>query len=76
MVLGYSLLRAYIAEDIQLLFVFSTHAFFLAGWAVETREFLVLELPSVRRVEIRRSERVNAKTARGQHLKLSPYRPQ
>src|SRR5258707_12424593 len=39
MVLGYSLLRAYVAEHIQLLLVFSTHTFFLSGCAVETREF-------------------------------------
>src|ERR1035438_6029825 len=39
MVLGYSLLRAYVAEHIQLLLVFSTHSFFLSGCAVETREF-------------------------------------
>ena len=39
MVLGNSLLRAYVAEHIQLLLVFSTHAFFLSGCAVETREF-------------------------------------
>jgi hypothetical protein len=37
--LGYSLLRAYVAEHIQLLLVFSTHTFFLSGCAVETREF-------------------------------------
>src|ERR1022692_1266274 len=39
MVLGYSLLWAYVAEHIQLLLVFSTHASFLSGCAVETREF-------------------------------------
>src|SRR5271166_2858146 len=39
MVLRHSLLRADIAEDIQLLLVFSAHAFFLSGCAVETREF-------------------------------------
>src|ERR1022692_4269864 len=37
--LGYSLLRAYVAEHIQLLLVFSTHTFFLSGCAVETRAF-------------------------------------
>jgi len=31
--------RAYVAKHIQLLLVFSTHAFFLSGCAVETREF-------------------------------------
>jgi hypothetical protein len=39
MILRYSLLRAYVAEHIQLLLVFSAHAFFLSGRAVETREF-------------------------------------
>ena len=39
MVLRNSLLRADIAEDIQLLFVFSTHALFLSPYAVETREY-------------------------------------
>jgi hypothetical protein len=39
MILRYSLLRAYIAEHIQLQLVFSAHAFFLSGRAVETREF-------------------------------------
>ena len=39
MVLGHSLLRADVAEHVQLLLVFSTHAFFLSGCAVETREF-------------------------------------
>jgi len=29
----------YVAEHIQLLLIFSTHAFFLSGCAVETREF-------------------------------------
>jgi hypothetical protein len=38
MVLLNSLLRADIAEDTQLLFVFSAHAFFLSGSVVETRE--------------------------------------
>src|ERR1019366_9369404 len=37
--LGYSLLRANVAEHIQLLLVLSTHTFFLSGCAVETREF-------------------------------------
>jgi hypothetical protein len=35
---GHSMLWADIAEDIQLLLVFSAHAFFLSGCA-ETREF-------------------------------------
>ena len=39
MILRYSLLRTYVAEHIQLLLVFSAHAFFLSGRAVETREF-------------------------------------
>jgi hypothetical protein len=39
MVLRHSLLRAGIAEDIQLLFVFSAHPFFLSGCVVETKEF-------------------------------------
>ena len=38
-VLGHSLLPAYVAKHIQLLLVFSPHAFFLSGCAVETREF-------------------------------------
>jgi hypothetical protein len=33
------LLRAYIAEHIQLLLVVSTHVFFLSACVVETREF-------------------------------------
>jgi len=33
------LLWADIAEDIQLLLIFSAHAFFLSGCVVETREF-------------------------------------
>jgi hypothetical protein len=33
------MIRAYVQEHIQLLLVFSTHAFFLSGCAVETREF-------------------------------------
>jgi hypothetical protein len=37
-VLRHSLLRADIAEDIQLLFVFSAHTFFLAGCVVETKD--------------------------------------
>jgi hypothetical protein len=36
-----SLLGAYVAEHSQLLLVISTHVFFLTGWPVETREFLV-----------------------------------
>jgi hypothetical protein len=32
-IVGYSLLRAYVAEHIQLLLVVSTHAFFLSGCA-------------------------------------------
>jgi glucose-6-phosphate 1-dehydrogenase len=39
MVLGHSLLWAYVAKHIQLLLVFSTHTFFLSGCAVETRQF-------------------------------------
>jgi len=39
MVLWNSLLGADIAEHVQLLLVFSTHAFFLAATVVETREF-------------------------------------
>jgi len=46
-ILRHSLLRADIAEDIQLLFVFSSHTFFLSGWVVETREFCGTEVPSV-----------------------------
>jgi hypothetical protein len=38
-VVGHSLLWAYVAEHIQLLLVVSSHAFFLSGCAVETREF-------------------------------------
>ena len=38
-VVRYSLLWAYVAEHIQLLLVVSSHAFFLSGCAVETREF-------------------------------------
>ena len=33
------LLGADVAEHVQLLLVFSPHAFFLSGWVVETREF-------------------------------------
>ena len=40
MILRYWLLRANVAEDIQLLLVFSSHAFFLSECVVETREFL------------------------------------
>lgn len=40
MVVGYSLLWAYAAENIQLLLVVSTHTFFLSGCAVETGEFV------------------------------------
>jgi hypothetical protein len=47
-VLGYSLLRAYVAEHIQLLLVLSTHTFFLSGWVVETREFCGTALASNR----------------------------
>ncbi len=47
-VVGYSLLWAYVAEHIQLLLVFSTHAFFLSGCAVETREFRGTPSPSKR----------------------------
>lgn len=39
MILRYSLLRAYIAEHVQLLLIFSAHAFFLSVPAVETRSF-------------------------------------
>src|SRR5208283_3900136 len=39
-VLGHSLLRADVAEHVQLLLVLSTHTFFLSGCLVETREFL------------------------------------
>src|ERR1700733_1193395 len=39
MVLWNSLLRVDIAEHVQLLIVFSAHAFFLSGCVVETREF-------------------------------------
>src|ERR1017187_8153745 len=48
MILGYSLLWAYVAEHIQLLLVFSTHTFFLSGCAVETREFRGTPSPSKR----------------------------
>src|ERR1022692_650044 len=48
MVLGYSLLRAYVAEHIQLLLVFSTHTSFLSGCAVETRAFRGTESASNR----------------------------
>jgi hypothetical protein len=34
-----SLLGADVTEHVQLLLVFSAHAFFLSGCAVETREF-------------------------------------
>jgi hypothetical protein len=34
-----SLLRAYVAENSQLLIILSTHVFFLSGSVVETREF-------------------------------------
>ena len=39
MVLRNSLLGADVTEHLQLLLVFSTHAFFLSGCVVETREF-------------------------------------
>jgi hypothetical protein len=39
MALRHSLLGADIAEDIQLLFVFSAHAFLLSDFVVETRGF-------------------------------------
>src|ERR1035441_4948880 len=39
MVPRHSLFRTYIAKHIQLLLVFSAHAFFLSGCAVETRAF-------------------------------------
>src|SRR5579864_3642177 len=39
MVLRNSLLGTDVTEHIQLLLVFSTHAFFLSGCVVETREF-------------------------------------
>src|SRR5437667_9940239 len=39
MVLGNPLLRTDVTEHVQLLLVFSAHAFFLSGCAVETREF-------------------------------------
>src|SRR6266851_9641381 len=48
MVLGYSLLWAYVAEHIQLLLVLSTHTFFLSGCAVETRELPGTASPSNR----------------------------
>src|ERR1022692_1574230 len=48
MVLGYSLLRAYVAEHIQLLLVFSKHTSFLSGCAVETRAFRGTESASNR----------------------------
>jgi hypothetical protein len=40
MILRNSLLRADVAENVQLLLVFSAHASFLSSCAVETREFL------------------------------------
>jgi hypothetical protein len=42
MILGYPLLRAYVAEHIQLLFIFSAHTVFLAASPVEARAFLNL----------------------------------
>src|SRR5436190_20152568 len=39
MVLGNPLLRTDVTEHVQLLLVFSAHAFFLSGCAVETRGF-------------------------------------
>jgi hypothetical protein len=39
MVVRDSLLRAYVAENSQLLLVLSTHVFFISAWVVETREF-------------------------------------
>ena len=39
MIVRNSLLGADVAEHVQLLLVFSAHAFFLSGCAVETREF-------------------------------------
>jgi hypothetical protein len=47
-VLRHSLLRAYIAEHIQLLLILSTHTFFLSGRVVETREFCGTALASSR----------------------------
>jgi hypothetical protein len=38
MVVRDSLLKAYVAENSQLLLVLSTHVFFLPGVVVETRE--------------------------------------
>jgi hypothetical protein len=38
MILWYSLLRADEAEHVQLLLVYSAHAFFLSACVVETRE--------------------------------------
>jgi hypothetical protein len=38
-ILRNSLLGADVAEHVQLLLVFSAHAFFLSGCVVETREF-------------------------------------
>jgi hypothetical protein len=39
MVVSDSLLRAYVAENSQLLLVLSMHVFFFISWVVETREF-------------------------------------
>jgi hypothetical protein len=39
MVLGNPLLGTDVTEHVQLLFVFSAHAFFLSGCVVEAREF-------------------------------------
>ena len=39
MIVRISLLWADVAEHVQLLLVFSAHAFFLSSCAVETREF-------------------------------------
>jgi hypothetical protein len=50
--LRYSLLGAYVAEHIQLLLVVSSHAFFLSGCAVETRERRGTELVFARIVLI------------------------
>src|SRR6266849_9434331 len=48
MVLRNSLLGVDVAENVQLLLVFSAHAFFLSGYAVETREFCGTVLASNR----------------------------
>jgi hypothetical protein len=42
MIMRNSLLRAYVAKHIQLLLIFSAHAFFLSGWLWKQESFLVL----------------------------------